>query len=98
MLEYDRIDTSEGIDVDKTNESKEYKLCHYWYFLNKNFSYGPCLCDGCYNIMQKFIDSKNIAIVHVKKNADRIYFVDMSKSKAKKLMINSNLIDKIGIL
>ena len=98
MLEYNRIDISEEIDVDKTNESKECMLCHYWYFLNKNFSYGPYLCDGCYNIMQKSIDSKNIAIVHVRKNAYRIYFLDMKKCKAKKLMINSNLINKIGIL
>ena len=36
MLKYDRIDISEGIDVDKTNESRECKFCHYWYFLNKN--------------------------------------------------------------
>ena len=48
LLKYDRIDISEGIDVDKTNKSKECKLCHYWYFLNKNFSYGPNLYDGCY--------------------------------------------------
>ena len=52
MLEYDRIDISKGIDVNKTNKSKECILCHYWYFLDKNFSYGPYLCDGCYNIMQ----------------------------------------------
>ena len=51
MLEYDRIDISEGIDVDATNKSKEYMLCHYWYFLDKNFSYGPYLCNRCYNIM-----------------------------------------------
>ena len=43
MLEYDRIDIAEGIDVNKTNKSKEYMLCHYWYFLDKNFSYGPYL-------------------------------------------------------
>ena len=55
MLEYDRIDISEGIDINKTNLSKECMLCHYWYFLDKNFSYGPYLCDGCYNIMQKSI-------------------------------------------
>ena len=92
MLEYDRIDISEGIDVNKTNESKECMLCHYWYFLNKNFSYGPYLCDGCYNIMQKSNDSKNIAIVHVRESTYRIYFLDRSKREAKKLIINSNLI------
>ena len=93
MLEYDRIDVSEGIDVDNTNKSKECMLCHYWYFLDKNFSYGPSLCDGCYDIMQKSIDLKNIAIVHVKKNAYKIYFPYMSKHEAKKLMTNSNLVD-----
>ena len=42
-------------------------LCHYWYFLSKNFSYGPYLCDGCYDITQKSNDFKNIVIVHVLK-------------------------------
>ena len=65
MLEYDRIDISEEIDVDMSDKSKECILCHYWYFLNKNFSYGPYLYDGCYNIAQKSIKFKNIAIVHL---------------------------------
>ena len=98
MLEYERIDISDGIDVDMSNKSKECMLCHYWYFLHKNFSYGPYLCDGCCNIMQKANDFKNIAIVYVKKSAYRIYFLYMSKREAKKLMNNSNLIDKKGIL
>ena len=67
MIEYERINISERIDVDKTNKSKECMLCHYWYFLHKNFSYGPYLCDDCYNFSQIFIDFKNIAIVHIKK-------------------------------
>ena len=56
MLKYDRNDISEGIDVNKTIESKGCKFCHYWYFLNKNFKYGPYLCDSCYNIVQRSID------------------------------------------
>ena len=51
LLKYDRIDISEGIDIKKTDRSKEYKFCHYWYFLNKNFSYGPYTCDGCSDIV-----------------------------------------------
>ena len=98
MLEYKRIDISEEIDINKTNLSKECRLCHYWYFLDKNFSYGPYLRDGCYNITQKSIKLKNIAIVHVKKSIYRIYFQYMSKLEAKKLMTNSNLIDKKCIL
>ena len=98
MLEYERIDISDGIDVDMSNKSKECMLCHYWYFLHKNFRYGPYLCDGCYNIVQKCNKFKNIAIVHVKKSGYRIYFLYMSKREAKKIMNNSNLIDKKGVL
>ena len=29
MLYYDRIDVSEGIDVNTTSESKECNVCHY---------------------------------------------------------------------
>ena len=94
MLEYDRIHISQGIGINKTNKSKECMLCHYWYFLDKNFSYGPYLCDGCYNILQKSINFKNIAIIHIKKSVYRIYFPYMSKREAKKLMNNSNLSDK----
>ena len=49
-------------------------ICHYWYFLDKNVSYGPYLRDGGYNIMQKSIDFKNTAILHVKKSTYRIHF------------------------
>ena len=98
MIEYERIDISEGIDISKTNKSKECMLCHYWYFLDNNFSYGPYLCDGCYNIMHKSIKFKKIAIVHVKKSIYRIYFLYMSKREAKKFMNNSNLVHKKGVL
>ena len=43
MLEYDRRDISEGIDVNKTNASRECDICHYWYFLDKRCKYEPCL-------------------------------------------------------
>ena len=52
MLEYDRIDISEGIDIDKANASKECDICHYWYFLDKNFEYEPNICNGCHVLMQ----------------------------------------------
>ena len=46
MLEYDRIDISEGIDINKCKEtSARCSLCN---FLDKNFSYAPFLCNGCY--------------------------------------------------
>ena len=48
--------------------------------------------------MQNSTNFKYIAIVHIKKSAYRIYFLGMSKRESKKLMVNSNLIDKKGIL
>ena len=53
MLEYDRIDISEGIDIKKTNASKEFQICHYWYFKDIGFKYEPHLCNGCHGLMQK---------------------------------------------
>ena len=37
MIEYKRIDISEGIDVNKTNLSKECDICHYLYFKDIDF-------------------------------------------------------------
>ena len=67
MLKHDNFDITEGIDLNKTNKSRECMFFHYWYYVNKNFSYGPFTCDGCYNIVQRSTDFKNIAIFHVKK-------------------------------
>ena len=96
MLKYHKIDITEGIDLNKTNKSKECMFCHYWYYLNKNFSYGPFTCDGCYNIVQKSIDFKDVAIFYVKKTAYRVYFKDNSKHKGKKKMHKFNLVGKMG--
>ena len=97
MLEYDKIDISEGIDIDKTNKSKECNICHYWYFLDKNFNYEKYLCNGCHNLMQKAMSFKYVAIVSIKGNYYRIHFWYMSKNDAVAFMTNSNLNDKNGI-
>ena len=55
MLEYDRINSSEGIDVNKTNLAKEYDICHYWYFKGIAFKYESYLCNGCHDLMQKAV-------------------------------------------
>ena len=53
MLEYDRIDISEGIDINKTNASKECKICHYWYFKDIGFKYEPYICNGFHGLIPK---------------------------------------------
>ena len=46
MLEHDRIDIPEGIDVSKTNAAKECDKCHFWYFKDIGFKYEPYLCNN----------------------------------------------------
>ena len=58
MLEYDRIDISEGIDVNKTNLSKDCDICHCWYFKDPDFTYKPYRCNGCHDLMQKAMSFK----------------------------------------
>ena len=66
MLEYERIDISEGIDFNKTNASKERYICHYWYFLNKGFKYEPNLCNGCHDLMQKDMNFNMLLLFRLK--------------------------------
>ena len=99
MLEYDRIDISEGIDINMSSDkSKECHSFHYWYFLDKNFSYEPHLCNGCHDLMQKAMSFNDVAIVSIKGSNYRIYFWYMSKDDAISIMHNSNLINKKGVL
>ena len=68
ILEYYRIDISEGIDINETNASKECDICHYWYFLDKNFNYEPHLCNVCHDLMQKGMKFNDVAFVSIKGN------------------------------
>ena len=98
MLEYEKIDISEGIDVNKTNLSKEYDICDYWFFKDIGFKYEKYLCNGFHNLMQKAMSFNNVAIVYVKGNVYRIHFWYMSKDNASNIMSNSNLVDRRGVL
>ena len=98
MLEYDRIDISEWIDVNKTNLSNECDICHYWYFKDIGFKYEKYFCNGCHDLMQKAMSFNNAAIVYVKGNAYRIHFWYTSKDGAVNIMNGSNSVDKRGVL
>ena len=98
MLEYERIDISEEIDVNKTNLLKECEICHYWYFKDIAFKYEPYLCNGCHDLIQKAMSFNNIAIVYIKENSYRIHFWYINKDVAINVMNGSNLVHKTGIL
>ena len=98
MLEYNKIDISEGNDVNKTNLSKECDIYHYWYFRDIIFKFDSYICNNCHDLMQKAMSFNNIAIVYVKGSAYRIHFWYMSKDDAINIMNGSNLTDKRGVL
>ena len=79
MLEYDRIDISEGIDFNKISASKKCDICHYYYFKNIGFKYEPYLCNGCHDLIQKTMSFNDVAIVYVEGSVYRIHFWYMSK-------------------
>ena len=65
ILYYDRIDISEGINVNTTSESKECGICHYWYFLDKGFKFQPNVYNGCCNVLMMSMNLSNIAILNM---------------------------------
>ena len=99
MLEYDRIDISEGIDIKKCKEtSRECSLCKFYYFLDKNLNCRPYLCNDCYDMSLKVISIKNVAIINHNGNHYRVNFAFISKKDASNLIKNAVIIDKKGTL
>ena len=41
---------SEGIDINKSNKSKECMICHYWYFIDICCKFEPYVCNKCDDI------------------------------------------------
>ena len=68
MLQYQKIDVSEGIDVNKTSASKEYELCHYWFFKDVGFKFEEHVCNKCHDLLMMTDSLKNIAILSAKRN------------------------------
>ena len=97
MLECNRIEISEGIDVNKINASKGCDICHYCYFKDTGFKYEPYLCNGCHDLMQEAMSFNEIVVVYGKESACRMHFWYMSKNDAVSIMNNSNLVDKKGV-
>ena len=99
MLEYDRVNISERIDINKCEKtSKKCSLCKFYYFLDKSFSYGPFLCNGCYDVSLKAVSMKNLTIINHNGNHYRVNFAFISKKDANNLIKNVTTIDKKGTL
>ena len=64
MLECERIDVSEVIVINKTDDSPEYK----------NFKFQTCLCNGCHNLLQNHVGFVETAVITVKKMIMELVF------------------------
>ena len=51
MLQDEKTDVSEGIDVNKTSSSKECMLCHYWILKDVGFKLEDHVCNGCHDLL-----------------------------------------------
>ena len=80
MLYYDRIDTSKGVDLAKSNNSKECMICHYWFF-DHGVKFQDYLCNGCHDLSMLYLNISNIAIITVR-NIDYRIMYNISKSEA----------------
>ena len=86
MLCYDRIDVSEGIDVDKTSTSKECDVCHSWFFLNFSFKFQPNVCNRCHDLLMMSMNLSDIAILNIRGSNYRCIVSLISKNEAINLM------------
>ena len=94
MILYERIDISEGIDINKSNESKECMLCHYWYFKDVGYEYEQYVCNGCHDLSMIVYDLNDFMILNIKGVDYRCFVFSMSKNAAIKLLNNSALDNK----
>ena len=66
MLPCEKINVSEGMDINKTCLSKEYELCCYWIFKDDEFKFEEHVCNECHNSLTMAYSLKNIAILSAK--------------------------------
>ena len=94
MLQYENNDDPEGIDINKTCASKEYMLCHYWYFKDIGYKFESHVCNKCHDVLMAVYELQNIAILNVKAVDYRRIIWGISKNEAVNIQNNSVLKDK----
>ena len=89
MLQYQKIDVSEGIDIIKTSASEECELCHYWFFKDVGFKFEKHVCNGCHDLLTMTYSLKNIAILSAKEATFRCVLMGINKNEGLKRLNNS---------
>ena len=87
MLRYQKIDISDGIDINKTNASKECELCHYWFFKDIGFKFEKHVRNKCQDLLTIAYSLKDIATF-------RCILIGVSKNEGLKRLNNSVTYDR----
>ena len=95
MLYYDRIDVSEGIDVNRTSTLKEHDICYYWHLLNYSFKFQPNVCNRCHDLLMMSINLSNITILNIKELSYCCIISLVNKNEAMELLQNADLTEKV---
>ena len=77
---YHRIHTSKGIDLTKSNNSKECSICHYWFF-NHGFKFQDYVCNGCHDFKMLRVNISDIAIITVRNVDYRLTIITLPNLK-----------------
>ena len=81
MLRIQKINVSEGSDVNKTSASKKCELCYYWFFRDIGFKW--------YDLLTISYSLKDIAILNAKGATFRCILMGFSKNEGLKRLNNS---------
>ena len=92
MMYCDRISISEGIDLAKSNNSKECMIWHYFFF-NHGFEFQYSVCNGCHDLSMLCLNIRDIVIITVKNVDYRCIMYNITNSDAINLLENSVLDD-----
>ena len=97
ILQYQKIDVSEWIDINKTSASKECELCHFWFFKDVGFKLENIVCNGWHDLLTMAHSLKNITILSAKGATFRCLLTGINKNETLKKMDNSVTYDR-GVL
>ena len=97
MVQYKRIDVFEGIDLNKSDKSKECIISHYWHFKDIGCKYQSHVCNGCHDLSMAVYDLNDSMILNVKGVHYRCYVFNMSKINAI-ILLNNSVLDNRGVL
>ena len=89
MLRYQKIDVSEGIDVNKSSASIECELCHYWFFKDIGFEFEEHVCNKCHDLLMIAYSLKDIVMLNGKGAIFRCILMGISKNEGLKTLNDS---------